>query len=145
MANLKTHAGLSEEDIHGSKFALVASSYVQEHGIGPSGMLFAPGEKYYQPNGSEYTLQDVPLQAIVGSVKSRLCGRTTSGGIAPSRRKDIFDKIMADLPAAFKSEAIWEDEPAPLNPNAEPTTSFSAPKTVSRSIFIALPGSRMLK
>ncbi|KAH6853195.1 hypothetical protein B0I37DRAFT_400416 [Chaetomium sp. MPI-CAGE-AT-0009] len=126
MAKLKTHAGLSEEGIQGLKHALVASSYLKEHGVGPSGILIGMGMKYHRPDGSEYTFQDVPLQAIVESVKRHLRGRTN--GISPSRRKEIFDVVMADLPSAYKSKAIWEDEPPPLNPNAKPTTPFSAPK-----------------
>jgi hypothetical protein len=134
MANLKAHAGQTEENLRVLKFALVASSYVKQHGIGPSGMLIAPGVKYHRPDGSEYTFQDVPLEAIVDSVKSQLGGRANP--VPPSQRKDIFDKVMADLPLAYKSRAIWNDEPPPLNPNAQRTTSFSAPKTVSISPFV---------
>jgi hypothetical protein len=107
-------------------------------------MVLGFDTKYHRPNGSEYTFQDVPLQAIVESVRSHLLGRRTGDGVEPSRRKEIFDKIMTDLPSSYKAEVVWEDEPPPLDPNSKPTTPFSAPKTVSFSICIALSVSRML-
>jgi hypothetical protein len=147
MANLQVHAAISEKDIDISKSALVASSFLKEHGVGPSGMVFGFGAKYHRPNGSEYTFQDVPLQAIVECVRNNLLGRRTgvSDGVEPSRRKEIFDKIMTDLPSSYKAKVVWEDEPPPLDPNSKPTTPFSAPKPVSFSIYIALPVSGMLK
>jgi hypothetical protein len=131
MENLKIHAEISEKDIHIFKSALVASSFIKEHGVSRSGMVLGFGEKYYRPNGSEYTFQDVPLEAIVESVRSHLLDRRTGNGVEPSRRKEIFDKIMTDLPSSYKSKAVWEYEPPPLDPNSKPTTPFSAPKAVS--------------
>ncbi|KAK4236853.1 hypothetical protein C8A03DRAFT_35236 [Achaetomium macrosporum] len=127
VANLITHAGISEQGIGTFKFGLVASCFIKKHGIPPSGLALVMGMKFHRPNGSEYTFQDVPPEAIVDSVIKHL--RNRANGIPPSKRRDIFDKVMADLPPSYKSKAIWEDEPPPLNPNVKPTTPFSAPKT----------------
>ncbi|KAL2145892.1 hypothetical protein VTI28DRAFT_5974 [Corynascus sepedonium] len=130
MSSLKAHAALSEDGIRCLEEALVASSYVESHGTPPSGLACGPGIKYYKPDGSEYTLRDVPLRAILAIVRNRI--NNNRGNIIPrNRRKEIFDKVMAALPEEHRSKVIWEDGPAPLDPNAEPVTPFSAPRTQS--------------
>ena len=127
IADLKTHAGLTDERVETFKHLALTSSYLQHHN--PNGAVVAPGGKYYRQDGSKYSFRDVPLQTLVAAVRTYAISHCSPR----NRQNEVLDKIMANVPAQYKPKSP-QDEPQPPGPNEEPQTAFSVSRAVSLPI-----------
>ena len=132
MDNLKIHAKVPDEKIQILKDALVASNYLLRRD-GNAETAADLGRRYYHEDGTEHGFHDVPLEAIVRTVKCYIrsyarCDRPT----------EVEDKVIACVPASVLS-------PPPPNPNAEPLTPFSKSKAVSYVSVVMYAFERLLR
>ncbi|KAL7621617.1 hypothetical protein AAE478_008943 [Parahypoxylon ruwenzoriense] len=124
LERLKTHGNLSDKTIEEVKYCLVASDYfcLDDHREGPIGY----GQKHYRQDGSEHTLEDVPLKNIVENI-----GSWIEKDIPEDRRIDVFEKVMAGLPGRKKTPK-WTRRA--VNPHEKPSTPFSVSRAAPRAV-----------
>jgi hypothetical protein len=115
MERLKTHAGMSQEDFEVYRNIIIFSDYLSlpDHRGGSVG----PTEKYYRRDGTQHTLEDVPLPSVVEGVESYIKGQVPAG-----KRTEVYHKVLLGVPG-HKDTPEWDIPPE--SPNEEPVTPFS--------------------
>ncbi|KAI0010917.1 hypothetical protein F4779DRAFT_575966 [Xylariaceae sp. FL0662B] len=124
MERLQTHGRFSDEEMELFKYAVVASDYISR--FKPDGVLAMPGMKYYRPDGSEYTFQDVPFKKFKESVVSHI-----KNNVPHDRRIEVFEKVMAGVPGRMK---IPQWAKGAVNPHEKPETPFSVSRASPDSV-----------
>lgn len=115
MERLKTHAELSSADLELYRNILIASDYfsLPDHRGGSVG----PTEKYYRRDGTQHTLEDVPLPKIVKGLESHI-----KRVVPADKRTEVYHKVLGGVPG-HKDTPEWDIPPE--SPNEKPVTPFS--------------------
>ena len=132
MDRLQKYAGLSSAEVLEIRDFIVMGDYFRQPNH--TGGVVRPGERWFFADGSEHTIDDVPLFQIVKSVTYHIERLTDS-----ARRTEIYHKVLADVPG-HKAMPDW-DRPV-VNPNEHPLTPFSV-KISAAFHMLRLPVSNM--
>ncbi|KAI0970063.1 hypothetical protein F4678DRAFT_462864 [Xylaria arbuscula] len=83
------------------------------------------GVTYYKPDGSEFTLADVPLRSLVKAIEGHI-----QIFIAEHRRTEVYDRVVEGY-HGIKKVPRWDCQED--NPRAKPQTTFSESRAPLKS------------
>jgi hypothetical protein len=119
IARMKEHTDMSDAEVDKFAYYMVAIDYFKQPDH--CGGVIEPGTKHYRSDGTEHTLADVSWRHMLKEIENEIKKQPED------RRTEMYKNVVSPVYGA-KKIPDWEREP--VNPNAEPKTPFSTPKTV---------------